>query len=92
MRDERVEKSHTAVLEQGSAHEYAVKLLALFGCVVRGFVLVLLFVEPVGQYQLLLDCPVSEPLASAVLLSECASSDVFGVGCFCFLVCFDLRC
>ena len=38
----------SAVYDQGSAHEYVVKLLALFGRVVRGFVVVLLFVERVS--------------------------------------------
>ena len=33
----------------------------------------------------------SEPLASAVLLSECVSSDVFGVYCLRFVVWSDLR-
>ena len=50
-----------AVSERGSAHECVVKLLAVFGWGVRGFVVVLLFVERVGQYQLVLDCPVPEP-------------------------------
>ena len=37
----------SAMSERGSAHEYVVKLLALLGCVVRRFVVVLLFVERV---------------------------------------------
>ena len=57
----------SASLQQGPADEYVVKLLALFGCVARGFIVVLLFVERVDQRQLVLDCPVSEPLASTVL-------------------------
>ena len=80
----------SAVSEQGSVHEYVVKLLAMFGCVVRGFVVVLLFVERVGQKQLVFDCPVPEPLTSACLVSECVSSDEFGVDCFCFVVLSDL--
>ena len=39
----------TGVSEQGSAHECVLKLRALYGSVVRGFVTVLLFVERVGQ-------------------------------------------
>ena len=81
----------SAVWEQSPANEYVVKLLALFGCVVRGLVVVLLFVSRVGQRQLVLGCPVSEPRASPALLSECVSSDVFGIDCFWFVVCSDLR-
>ena len=77
----------SAVSEQQLVHEYVVKLFALFGCVVRGFVVFLLFVASVGQRRLVLDCPVSEALVSAVLLCECVSSDVFGIDCFCFVVC-----
>ena len=41
------------------------KLLALFGCVARGFVVVLFFsLDSVGQYQLVLDCTMSELPAS----------------------------
>ena len=76
----------SAVSGQGSACEYVVKLLALFGWVVRGFVVVLLVVGRVGQHQLALDCPVPEPLASGVLLSKCVSSDVSGVDRLWFVV------
>ena len=37
-----------AMSEQGSVQEYVVKLLAVFGGVVRGFVVVLFFEERVG--------------------------------------------
>ena len=66
----------SAASELGSAHEYVVKLLALCGCVVLDFVLVLLFVDRVGPYQSVLNCPVSVPLASGILLSECVSFDL----------------
>ena len=71
----------SAVSEQGPAHEYVLKLIELFGSVVRGFAVFLFFfffVERVGQRQLVLDCPMSEPLAPENVPSECASFDVFG--------------
>ena len=59
-----------AVSEQSSVHEYEVKLLSVCVRMVRGFGAILFFEERVDQYQLVLDFPVSEPLASAVYLSE----------------------
>ena len=61
------------------------------GRVASCFVVVLFFEERVCQCQLVLDCPVSEPLSSAALISRCVSSDVFGGDCFWFVVCSDLR-
>ena len=46
---------------------------------VRCIAVVLLFEERVGQYQLMLDCPVPEPLSSAVLSTKGVSSIIFGV-------------
>ena len=58
-----VDLSHSfcisAVSEQGPAHEYVVKLLALF-------------VERVSQRQLVVDCSVSEPLALCCFCSPSA--------------------
>ena len=51
----------------------------------------LVFEQRPGQYQLMLDFPVSEPLSSAVLQSVRVPSDGFGVDCAWFVVCSHLR-
>ena len=61
----------------------------------RGRLVVCVFenktLDRVGQYHLVLDFPVSEPLSSDVLHAMCVSSDVFGVACVWFVVCSNLR-
>ena len=67
------------MLELSSVREYVVELLVLFCCVVCCFVVVLFFEERVCRYQLVLGCPMPEPLSSAVLRAKWWCFDELGV-------------